>query len=224
MTQQIVQDSTKPDRSRIVDANMTKSRVMIDNELSKSRAISINDNEENDLMKSKLDTDFDLTTMTSMCYGDKTNMTMTRIDDSHTANSDEMSDDMSRTLSDQETTQAATGPAPGLSETIIGAIHEPFDFRVRERLLQRGPIDCLKKISNYAQFTTTAPIVCKNRCLRIKKDFDLNVIEEIDKGAFAKIYLVENDKKERAALKVIKSTLRKKDYLLLEIIFQKNLK
>lgn len=177
--------------------------------MTKSRVISMNDIEENDLTKSRLGADFDLTTMTSMC--DKTNMTMTRIDDTHTANSDEMSDDMSRTLSDQDTTQAPTGPAPGLSETIIGAIHEPFDFRVRERLLQRGPIDYLKKMSNYAQFTTTAPIVCKNRCLRIKKDFDLNVIEEIDKGAFAKIYLVENDKKERIALKVIKATLRKKE-------------
>lgn len=143
-----------------------------------------------------------------------TDMTTTRIDDTHMTtmmggggdnnNSDDaMSDTSNQTLSDdQDMTQATGRGRAALSETIVGAIHDPFDFEIRQRLLQRGPIDKLKSKANYAQFDAEGPRIVMKKNLRLKKGCDLFVLEDVDKGAFAKIYLVETEKKERVALKV----------------------
>lgn len=141
-----------------------------------------------------------------------TDMTTTRIDDTHMTtmmghnNSDDaaMSDTSNQTLSDDQDMTQTTGGCgrAALSETIVGAIHDPFDFEIRQRLLQRGPIDKLKSKTNYAQFDAEGPRIVMKKNLRLKKGCDLFVLEDVDKGAFAKIYLVETEKKERVALKV----------------------
>lgn len=103
---------------------------------------------------------------------------------------------------DSSTCPTSSGPS-ALSETIMIAMREPFDFEVRERLLARGPINELKKMPNYTELKgANAPKIRKGHTLPFKAGKILNIIDEIDKGSYAKIYLVEDQKKTKLALKV----------------------
>lgn len=106
---------------------------------------------------------------------------------------------------DSSTCPTSSGPS-ALSETIMIAMREPFDFEVRDRLLARGPINELKKMPNYTELKgANAPKIRKGHTLPFKAGKILNIIDEIDKGSYAKIYLVEDQKKTKLALKVFDS-------------------
>ena len=90
----------------------------------------------------------------------------------------------------------------GSNETIVFSIREPFNYEIKNRLLNRGPIDELKKCENFAQLATHLPDI-KVKTLLPLKNKNYSILEEIGNGAFAKIYLIENkETKTRSALKV----------------------
>jgi hypothetical protein len=92
-----------------------------------------------------------------------------------------------------------------LNETIINALRDPFSFEVKNRLINRGALDYLKKNPNYVSLRTNIPMIKEKINVSLKDGFTYKVIKEIGKGAYAKIYLIENkDNKssQQYALKV----------------------
>lgn len=92
-----------------------------------------------------------------------------------------------------------------LNETIINALRDPFSFEVKNRLINRGALDYLKKNPNYVSLRTNIPMIKEKINVSLKDGFTYKVIKEIGKGAYAKIYLIENKDSKSAqqyALKV----------------------
>ncbi len=79
-----------------------------------------------------------------------------------------------------------------LNETIINALRDPFSFEVKNRLINRGALDYLKKNPNYVSLRTNIPMIKEKINVSLKDGFTYKVIKEIGKGAYAKIYLIEN--------------------------------
>jgi hypothetical protein len=96
-------------------------------------------------------------------------------------------------------------PSPGghLNETIVAAVREPFSFEKKDRLLARGPIEWLKRKANYSTLKANVPGVREKGVVILKDGLDYKVQRELGRGAFAKIYLIQNkEKATRFALKV----------------------
>lgn len=92
-----------------------------------------------------------------------------------------------------------------LNETLMTAIKEPFNIEIKNKLLDKGPIEMLKKNPNFASLKSTAPIIKEKIFISLKDNIDYKIIREIGKGSFAKIYLIERkDTKQKMALKVDK--------------------
>lgn len=92
-----------------------------------------------------------------------------------------------------------------LNETVMTAIKEPFNIDVKNKLLDKGPIEMLKKNPNFGTLKSTAPIIREKILISLKDNIDYKIIREIGKGSFAKIYLIERkDNKKKMALKVDK--------------------
>ena len=67
--------------------------------------------------------------------------------------------------------------------TIMQAITKPFDFEVKNRLLQRGPNENLKKLDNFMEMKSVAPKLAKHGTLCINRKGELyTVLGEIGKG------------------------------------------
>ncbi|RNA43421.1 mitotic checkpoint serine threonine- kinase BUB1 [Brachionus plicatilis] len=92
-----------------------------------------------------------------------------------------------------------------LNETLMAAIKEPFNIDVKNKLLDKGPIEMLRKNPNFATLKVKAPTIREKIFVSLKDKIDYKIIKEIGKGAFAKIYLIERkDTKKKMALKVDK--------------------
>ena len=93
-----------------------------------------------------------------------------------------------------------------LNNTIFSAVRDPFNADVKNRVLVRNS-NALSKKSNYKNLIVPHPIVNVKGIVSLMGNETYSVLENIGKGAFAKIYLIQNiNDKERArkiALKVI---------------------
>ena len=92
-----------------------------------------------------------------------------------------------------------------LNDTIVKSVQNPFNFDTKNRLINRGAIEYLKKKPNYASVMVKGPMVREKANVAIKEPY--KVISEIGNGAYAKIYLIEpvkqdKDKRKQLALKV----------------------
>ena len=91
-----------------------------------------------------------------------------------------------------------------LNETIVSAVRDPFSYEVKNRLLDRTAIDSLKNNPNYVFLRISAPKINTKSCFTLINKQSYKVLEEIGKGAYAKIYLIESqDKSNKYALKVL---------------------
>lgn len=111
-------------------------------------------------------------------------------------------------LSDIDTTIGGNTTTTGsskLNDTVAFSIREPFKYEFKNRLLQRGAINELKKNPNYVELKSIQPTVNVKRLFQFKSNC-YNVLAEIGKGAFANIYRIENvtGKGKTLALKVDK--------------------
>jgi len=109
-----------------------------------------------------------------------------------------------------------------LNETIIQAIRDPFSFDIKIRLLERGPIDKLKANKSYISLCSMAPIIKKKMSVTLNDNQSYNIIDEIGKGAYAQIYLIQNksQKDKKYALKVDKQATAW-EYYITEIIHER---
>ena len=109
-----------------------------------------------------------------------------------------------------------------LNETIIQAIRDPFSFDIKIRLLERGPIDKLKANKSYISLCSMAPIIKKKMAVTLNDNQSYNIIDEIGKGAYAQIYLIQNksQKDKKYALKVDKQATAW-EYYITEIIHER---
>lgn len=91
-----------------------------------------------------------------------------------------------------------------MNNTIFSAIRDPFDIGIKNRLLNKT--DCLIKKKNYKNLVTQHPLVKEKHTVLLKDGETYTILEMIGKGAFAKIYLIQNKLKEKSnkkfALKV----------------------
>ena len=94
----------------------------------------------------------------------------------------------------------STTNTKALNETVFSAIRNPFDCDIKNRLLTRSVID-LNERPNYKKLLTNAPLVKEKHPLTLNDKENYLVLEEIGKGAFAKIYLIQNNKKGKEHLK-----------------------
>jgi hypothetical protein len=102
------------------------------------------------------------------------------------------------TTDDSATMNADTG---SMNETIMYTIREPFNYEFKNRLLNRGPLEQLKKNPKFSSVVVNMPDI-KARTLLSLKNVNYNIIEGIGCGAFAKIFLIETKEKAKYALKV----------------------
>ncbi len=94
--------------------------------------------------------------------------------------------------------------ASNLNETIIQAVRDPFNFDIKLRLLERGPINQLKAKSCFKSLCTLAPIINTKTPVQLNDNESYSVLNQIGKGAYAQIYLIQNksNKEKKYALKV----------------------
>jgi hypothetical protein len=101
------------------------------------------------------------------------------------------------TSNDSDTTMTGSN----MNETIMYTIREPFNYEFKNRLLNRGPLEQLKKNPNFSTLAVNLPEIKVKTFLPLK-NVNYNILEEIGSGAFAKIYLIETKDKSKYALKV----------------------
>lgn len=147
------------------------------------------------------------------------------IDEDETNEKEEQTEEREKTLIDNESNTVSTkttlfvtnsdqslsilsnesSTVQNLNETLMTAIKEPFNIDVKNKLLDKGPIEMLKKNPNFASLKSNAPIIREKIFISLKDNIDYKIIKEIGKGSFAKIYLIERkDNKKKMALKVDK--------------------
>jgi hypothetical protein len=101
------------------------------------------------------------------------------------------------TSNDSDTTMTTSN----MNETIMYTIREPFNYEFKNRLLNRGPLEQLKKNPNFSTLAVNLPEI-KIKTFLPLKNVSYNILDEIGSGAFAKIYLIETKDKSKYALKV----------------------
>ena len=134
-------------------------------------------------------------------------------------------DDLINSMIDQtynENVSIIDGASVNGNETIIQAIRDPFSFDIKIRLLERGPIDKLKANKSYISLCSMAPIIKKKMSVTLNDNQSYNIIDEIGKGAYAQIYLIQNksQKDKKYALKVDKQATAW-EYYITEIIHER---
>lgn len=89
-----------------------------------------------------------------------------------------------------------------LNNTIFSAVRDPFNTDVKNRLLVRGSSSIIKK-PNYKNLIVQHPIVKEKQMVLLMDGVNYTILEMIGKGAFAKIYLIQNKKdKEKSSRKM----------------------
>jgi hypothetical protein len=96
-----------------------------------------------------------------------------------------------------------------LNDTVVNAVREPFNFEVKNRLLNRKANEYLAAKSNFVSLRVQAPVIQEKKTLLTLADrLEYRVIEEIGKGAFAKIYLIERNEGERKISYALKADIQ----------------
>ncbi len=84
-----------------------------------------------------------------------------------------------------------TTTTTNLNNTICKAIQDPFDTEIKNRLLNRSASSLVKK-PNYKNLVTQHPLVKEKHTVLLMDGQTYTVLDMIGKGAFAKIYLIQN--------------------------------
>ncbi len=88
-----------------------------------------------------------------------------------------------------------------LSETVVFNIREPFNFEFKNRLLNRGPLQQLKRNASFAAVHVDLPEVKAHTFIALQ-NANYSVLKEIGRGSYAKIYTIQASDKSLKALKV----------------------
>lgn len=78
-----------------------------------------------------------------------------------------------------------------LNNTLFSAVRDPFNTDVKNRLLVRDSSSIIKK-PNYKNLIVQHPIVKEKQMVLLMDGVNYTILEMIGKGAFAKIYLIQN--------------------------------
>ncbi len=147
-------------------------------------------------MVAKTDNKVDVTLSSNNLCESVTTITTTTTTTSHKGDITFSNNTLSETIYEENSTNQ--------NETILQAVKDPFNFEIKKRLLERGPISVLKMNKNYKSLCTCAPMIREKTACSLNDNETYDVLKEIGKGAYAKIYLIQNKnaKDKKYALKV----------------------
>jgi len=148
-------------------------------------------------------------TMMNIVQPNKTIMSQTIVEETETKeeiNQDETTMNFTNFIENEMTFNETTlnETASNLNETVRQAVKDPFNFEIKRRLLERGPINQLKDNICFKSLCTIAPTIKTRGQVSLIDNEYYSVLDEIGKGAYSQIYLIQNKSKKdkKFALKV----------------------